>query len=137
MMRVKERWEMRQQGSAGVRAVLIYDGSCRVCSAGRRWIERRAATGAFEFLTCQDPERARRFPWMAEAACMEAMQLVLPDGRVLAGDRAIPEILRRVRGWRRLAAVFDLPGVDRLAPRAYGWIARHRFAISSLLPRGT
>lgn len=112
------------------RAVLIYDGACPVCTAAKAWIERRAVPGAFEFLTCQSPERSRRFPALSEAACLEAMQLVLPDGAILAGDRAIPQILVRLRGWRWLAAIFRVPGVTRLAPRAYTWIARHRYAIS-------
>jgi predicted DCC family thiol-disulfide oxidoreductase YuxK len=116
---------------------LIYDEACRVCSAARAWIDRRAAAEAFEFLACQDPERARRFPMVSEAACMEAMQLVLPDGRVLAGDRAIPEILRRLRRWRWLGALFALPGAARLAAGVYAWIARNRYAISTALPLGT
>lgn len=118
------------------RAVLIYDGSCRVCGGAKAWIERMAVPGAFEFLACQSPERARRFPALSEAACLEAMQLVLPDGRMLAGDRAMPEILARLRRWRWLAAAFRLPGTARLAPRAYAWITRHRYAISRALPRG-
>ena len=117
-------------------AVLVYDGSCPICTGAKGWIERRAIPGAFEFLACQSPERARRFPALPEAACLEAMQLVLPGGTVLAGDRAIPEILARLRRWRWLAAAFKLPGMTRLAPRAYAWVARHRYAISRALPRG-
>ncbi len=115
-------------------AVLVYDGSCPICTGAKGWIERRAIPGAFEFLACQSPDRARRFPALPEAACLEAMQLVLPGGTILAGDRAIPEILARLRRWRWLAAVFRLPGVTRLAPRVYAWVARHRYAISHALP---
>lgn len=111
-------------------AVLIYDGECPICRSGMRWVEQRAAAGQFEFLPCQSPERRARFPWMSEETCLEALQLVLPDGRVLAGDAAISEILRRVRGWRWLALVFRLPGAALLAPRLYRWVARHRRAIS-------
>ncbi len=118
------------------RVVLIYDGSCQICAGAKAWIERRAVPGAFEFLTCQSPERLRRFPALSEAACLEAMQLVLPDGTILAGDRALPEVLARLRCWRWLAAAFGLPGMTRLAPRAYAWVARHRYAISRALPRG-
>ncbi len=119
---------------ATAKAVLIYDGSCRICAGARAWIERRAIPGAFEFLACQSPERPRRYPALSEAACLEAMQLVLPDGRILAGDRAMPEILARLCGWRWLAAAFRLPGVGRLAPRAYSWIARNRYELSRFLP---
>lgn len=118
------------------RAVVVYDGSCRMCCAAKAWIERRAVRGAFEFLACQSPERARRYPEIAEAACLEAMRLVLPDGRILAGDRAIPEILARLRRWRWPAAAFRLAGVARLAPCVYAWIARHRYVVSRALPRG-
>ena len=107
---------------------LIYDGGCPLCRGGMRWVERRALRGQFEFIPCRSPERRQRFPWMADETCLEAMHLVFPDGRVLAGDRAIPEILRRLRGWRWLAGLFDLPGARWLAPRLYRWVARHRYA---------
>ena len=118
-------------------AVLVYDGSCPICTGAKAWIEARAVPGAFEFLACQSPERARRYPALSEAACLEAMQLVLPGGAILAGDRAIPEVLARLRRWRWLAVAFTLPGMTRLAPRAYAWVARHRYAISRVIPRGT
>jgi predicted DCC family thiol-disulfide oxidoreductase YuxK len=120
------------------RAVLIYDGTCRLCRGGVSWISRRAVAGRFEFLPCQAAERVARYPWMSERSCLEAMQLILPDGRVLAGDAAIPEILRRLRGWRWVAHAFRLPGVELLAPRVYAWVARHRYQISCMLgrPRG-
>ena len=63
------------------------------------------------------------------------MQLILPDGRVLAGDAAIPEILRRLKGWRWLASLFRAPGVSLLAPSIYAWVARHRYQISCMLGR--
>jgi predicted DCC family thiol-disulfide oxidoreductase YuxK len=115
------------------RAVLIYDASCPLCRQSVTWLSRRAVRGEFEFLPCQAAERRARFPLIAESACMEAMQLVLPDGRVLPGAEAAPEILGRLRRWRSLAALFRLPIVKALAPHVYGWIARRRFRISSLL----
>ncbi len=116
-------------------AVLIYDGTCGFCQGGVSWIARRAVRGEFEFLPCQAGERRARFPWMEERACLEAMQLVLPDGRVLAGDAAIPEIFGRLKGWRWLAPLFRAPGMSLLAPRVYGWVARHRYQISCMLGR--
>jgi len=120
------------------RAVLIYDATCGLCRGGVSWISRRAVSGRFEFLPCQAPERRARYPWMDERDCLEAMQLILPDGRLLVGDAAIPETLLRLRSWRLLARAFRLPGVDLLAPRLYASVARHRYQISCLLgrPRG-
>lgn len=117
------------------RAVLIYDGVCPLCQEAVGWLSRRAIRGRFEFLPCQSVERRARFPSIEERACMAAMQLVLPDGRVLAGAAAAPEILRRLRGWRWLAAAFRLPGAGLVGPVVYGWIARHRYRMSALMSR--
>src|SRR5205807_4066745 len=108
-------------------ATLIYDGECGFCREAadlvRRWDrERRIALVPF-----QDQARVAAFgiPLPALAA---AMHLVLPppDGRVLAGADAAPEILRLLPRWRWLAGVFRVPGVRPVARRLYGWIARQR-----------
>jgi predicted DCC family thiol-disulfide oxidoreductase YuxK len=117
------------------RAVLIYDGRCALCQEAVAWVSRRARRGELEFLPCQAAERRARFPRMEERQCLDAVQLVLPDGRVLAGADAAPEILRRLTRWRWLARTFGLPGMSRLAPRAYAWVARRRHRLSALLRR--
>lgn len=113
--------------------VLIYDGACDFCRGGKNWIERRAIPGTFEFLPCQSRERQRRFPAMKAETCLEAMQLVLPDGRILAGDQAIPEVLKRLQGWRWAAILFLIPGIHLLAGPVYRWVARNRYAISCMI----
>ena len=118
------------------RAVLIYDGDCTFCQSSKRWIERRMIKGEFEFLPCQSEERRVRFPQITAEACMTALQLVLPNGQVHAGADAVPEILKRLKGWRRLATLFNMAPVRKLAPMVYGWVARHRYFISCMLPGG-
>jgi predicted DCC family thiol-disulfide oxidoreductase YuxK len=109
------------------RPTLIYDGECGFCRRSvellRRWDrEQRIAVVPF-----QDRARVAAFgiPLPALAA---AMHLVLPppDGRVLAGADAAPEILRLLPGKRWLAWAFRVPGVPSLARRVYGRIARSR-----------
>jgi len=112
-------------------AVLIYDHSCSLCRRSVAWLSRRALPGAFEFLPCQAAERRARYPQITERACMDAMQLVLPDGRVLAGTAAAPEILGRLRRWRRFALLFRIPLIRVVAAHGYGWIARRRHRVSS------
>jgi predicted DCC family thiol-disulfide oxidoreductase YuxK len=115
-------------------AVLIYDAECPMCRASAMWLMRLALSRrAIEILPCRSPVRAARFPQVNEAACLTAMQLVLPDGRVLAGADAVPELLSRIRGLAWLAAFFALPGMRLLARLVYGWIARHRMRISCAL----
>src|SRR3989442_424815 len=87
-------------------AVLIYDAECAMCRASALWLMRLALSGgALEILPCRSEPRRARFPWIADEACMAAMQLVLPDGRVLTGADAVPELLRRIRRLRWLAAL--------------------------------
>lgn len=113
------------------RAVLIYDADCPMCRASALWLMRRALnTGGLEILPCRSGERLARFPQISESACMTAMQLVLPDGRIVAGADAVPELLRRVRGFRHVAGLFELPGVRPLARRLYAWIARNRMRLT-------
>jgi predicted DCC family thiol-disulfide oxidoreductase YuxK len=116
-------------------ATLVYDGECAMCRASALWLMRRAlSSGRLEILPCRSGVRVARFPHVSEEACLGAMQLVLADGRVLAGADAVPELLRRIRGWGWVAGVFAWPGVRPLARRVYAWVARHRMRISCSLP---
>jgi predicted DCC family thiol-disulfide oxidoreductase YuxK len=117
--------------------VLIYDADCPVCRAAADWVRRNAsAPGAFEFLPCRSAETRSRFPAIAEAACHQAMHLVLPGGEILAGEQALPEILRRTRRYRRAAFLFRFPGAGILSRFLYGAFARRRHRISRLFPPG-
>lgn len=120
-------------------AFLIYDAECPMCRASALWIMRLALSGgALEILPCRSDVRRARFPAIPDEACLTAMQLVLPDGRVLAGADAVPELLRRIRGLAWLATLFALPGARPLARRVYAWIARNRMRLScpTSPPRG-
>ena len=117
----------RPMRADGPRPTLIYDGECGFCQRSvallRRWDrEQRIALVPF-----QDQARVAAFgiPLPALAA---AMHLVLPppDGRVLAGADAVPELLRRLPGKGWLAWGFRIPGIPLVARRLYGWIARRR-----------
>ena len=114
--------------------VLVYDADCPVCRASADWVRRNAvAPDAFEFLPCRSEETRSRFPAIAEAACLQAMHLVLPDGTILAGERALPEILHRTRRFRRAAILFRLPGAGILARFLYRAFADRRHRISKRL----
>ena len=118
--------------TAGGPAVLIYDGECPVCQGAVEWVRRNAAADAFEFFSCHSEDLPRRFPAIERAACLEAMHLVLPDGSILIGEKAAPEILSRLQARRHrwTAALFRLPGAGVLSRAFYRWFAgrRHRIA---------
>ena len=110
-------------------AALIYDGECASCRAGALWIMRLALSGgALEILPWRSAPRRKRFPQITDAMAASAMRLVLPDGRVLAGADAVPELLRRMRGLGWLATGLALTGASP-ARSLYGWVARNRWRL--------
>ena len=116
---------------------LVYDADCPACRAAADWVRRNAAApDAFEFLPCRSAETRSRFPAIAEAACLQAMHLVLPDGTILVGERALPELLRRMRRYRRAALLFRFPGAGIVSRFLYEAFARRRHRISRLFPPG-
>ena len=96
----------------------------------------RRGPDTFEYLPCRSAETRSRFPAITEAACLQAMHLVLPDGTILAGERALPEILRRTRRYRWAAVLFRFPGAGIVSRLLYRAFAGRRHRISRLFPPG-
>ncbi len=112
---------------------LIYDGECGLCRAAAATLTRWDREHRIALVAFQDRERVSRFG-IALPALAAAMHLVLPDGRVLAGADAIPELLRRLPGRRWMAWAFALPGARPLARRVYAWIAARRHCLVRGVP---
>jgi len=114
-------------------AVLVYDAECALCRGARDWIAHRVAPGALEFVPYQSNERLARLSRVSASACAQAIHLLTPEGEMLVGVEALPRLLGYTRHWRWLARVLRLPGMRRLAPLCYRWVARHRHALSACL----
>ncbi len=115
------------------RPVLIYDGNCPICRKTIGWIGENSKTETFEFLTCQSEAMGERFPSIDLETCMQAMQLVLPDGTVLPGEQALPEIFRRMQKYQAAENLFRLPGAALFSRAFYRWFADHRYQIAKVL----
>ena len=115
-------------------AVLIYDARCSLCRGCMKWIELHAIQkDAFEFMPCQSEERRRRFPEMSDETCLKSFQLVLSHNQILAGERALPEILKRLKGFRCLSVLFKTPIIRILLYAIYRWVANNRYIISKFI----
>ena len=112
---------------------LVYDGECPLCTAAAGWAMRKARQGSLELLPCRAPERAARFPHIAEETCLTAIQLISPEGRAHSGHEALPHLLAFMRGWRWVAPVLRVPGMAWLSARTYAWVAGHRHALSIII----
>jgi len=108
-------------------ASLLYDGHCRLCTRGAQRLVRWARPGSILLLDFQQPGVLERFPGLTRAQCMQAMQLVEPDGRVRSGPEAIVATLLTRGFWFGWTRLYRLPGLRFLVDRAYAWVARNRY----------
>jgi len=117
------------------RPTLFYDGECGFCRDAVAVLSRWDRERRIELIPFQDAARVAQFglPLPALAA---AMHLVLPDGRVVAGADAVPELGRLLPGKRWLTWLFAVPGVRPIARRAYAWIAARRRCLVPRRPAG-
>jgi predicted DCC family thiol-disulfide oxidoreductase YuxK len=115
------------------KTTLIYDGNCPVCTSTIKWIHENEIEGSFDLIPCQSAAKADRFPGVDAAACMQAIHLVMPDGRVLAAEQTLPEIMKRLRRFRIAAVLFKIPGTMFLSSRIYRWFAPRRYDIAELI----
>lgn len=122
-----------RQDINATRPVLIYDGNCPVCRKTMAWITENADEKTFEMLTCQSEQVKERFPFIESEACMQAMQLILPDGKHLVGEKAMPEIFKRMNRYGSATRLFQLPGADLISRRFYRWFADNRYQIAKVL----
>jgi predicted DCC family thiol-disulfide oxidoreductase YuxK len=104
--------------------LLIFDGHCGFC---RIWIEYwKALTGGrVAYAASQDV--GSQYPQIPAKNFSESVQLVMPDGEVLSGARAVFVTLTQGPGmaWP-LWAYNHVPGVEGATEAAYRLIARHR-----------
>jgi predicted DCC family thiol-disulfide oxidoreductase YuxK len=122
-----------QHGCAPACAVLIYDASCPLCRKAVAAVGESCYPGAFEFLPCGAEETVRRYPQIDPADCLRAIQVVLPDGRTLAGGAAAPVIVERLPRYRWAAPLLRLPAIRYLVSLAYRVVARNRRRLGHLL----
>ncbi len=116
------------------KAVLIYDDRCSLCRGCMKWIELHAIEkDVFEFITCQSEERRSRFPEITDKACQESFHIVLPNNNILAGDKALPEVLNRLKGFKWLSVLFKVPVIRVFLYAIYRWVSNNRFIISQTI----
>lgn len=118
------------------KALLIYDGECPMCLRAQAWVRKHVPASKLDLLPCQAPERAERAPQVSYEECMEAMQLIMPDGTRYAGQDSFLHLFPLVEGpWKVLGWLLRAPGVRLASPFVYRWVARHRLQISAFFVR--
>ncbi|KAA0244014.1 MAG: DUF393 domain-containing protein [Candidatus Brocadia sp. AMX2] len=115
-------------------AILIYDARCSLCRGCIRWIELHAIRkDAFEFIPCQSDERRIRFQDITDEACLQSLHLVLSNNQFFFGEQVLPEIIKRLRGFRWLHLLFKMPISRVFLYTIYRWVANNRYIISQTI----
>lgn len=107
-------------------ATIVYDEDCGFCIRSLDWVRSRDKRGVFETVGCRSEARAKRFPRIAEAACLKEMYLVETGGRTLAGGDAAAAIFRRLPGYGLLGALLAAPMLRHVTRAGYRLVARNR-----------
>lgn len=111
--------------------VLLFDGSCSLCRRASERLVRLAAPNTIQRLSFRDPGVLDRFPQISAAACEQAMQLVLDDGRVISGAHAAFAALATRWYLRPALWLYLIPGIRQLTDALYRLIARNRHRLGN------
>ncbi len=111
---------------SGARPVQVfYDGSCGVCRASRRWLERRDPDATFEFVdACA--AGAGTPPGVTAAQLDREVWVALPGGGLVSGYDAVVAALAILPHGRLAAGIGGLPPVRWAGRRIYKVVARLR-----------
>lgn len=113
-------------GVGEARVVLVFDGTCGVCTRMARWVRRRARAGSVQAVAGQAPGVLERFGLTRNDADRAAWAIE-PGGRRLEGAAAVNRCLEEFGGaWSLVGALYGAAPVRIVEDAAYGWFARHR-----------
>ncbi|MGH2351648.1 MAG: thiol-disulfide oxidoreductase DCC family protein [Chloroflexota bacterium] len=125
----------RAPASTAARAdvlTILYDGSCGFCTRQATIAARLAGSRRTRLVSTAEPGVRERYGLTQEGT---RRQLHVQDasGRTWGGAAAVARLLRAVpiigvAGW-----LYYVPGLRHFADAAYGWVSRHRYAISRRL----
>ncbi len=110
-----------------VRYTVVYDGACRVCRSSVDALERWDRNKVLEIIPSQGSGVAARFPWIAQSAFADSIQLIrASDNKTWQGAAAVEELLKTLPKGKRFAWMFSIPFARPIAERFYRWFARNR-----------
>ena len=109
------------------RDYLLYDDDCPLCLHFQEWVQRRDRHHIIEPVGFKDARIPKIVPQISAERLQKSFHLVMPDGKVLSGSRAMPTLLGLLPGWKIVGWLLRvLPGANIVSDRIYRWIASHR-----------
>lgn len=102
-----------------------YDAHCGLCVRLAGWVRPSLEFRGFRLVPLQTPWMLAWLGLKAEGM-FDEMKLILPDGRVIGGARAVVEIARQTWWLRPLHWIGSHPNGLKILDRGYRWIAGRR-----------
>jgi len=117
--------EMTDSKGRHARGWLFYDAECGFCARTARWLSHPLHRRGLATAPLQDP-RVAALLGLAPHELLQALRLVLSDGRQHVGADAFLALTHELWWARPLAWIAKLPGGSTLLRSAYQSVARHR-----------
>ncbi|MFF2480528.1 thiol-disulfide oxidoreductase DCC family protein [Paenibacillus sp. NPDC058071] len=120
-------------GSSKETLYVIYDGHCRLCIATVTKLQAWPSKAELLFLTIQALEESSA-AWPPTGKAMpssselyERIHVLDAEGLLFGGADGVVRIMRTLPGMGPIAALYRVPGMNRLADRMYRFIAARRY----------
>jgi len=125
---------MRPTNAANGALTVLYDETCGFCTAIAAWLE-RAARGRVRAERIGSPLGRDALRDLDNDARYASVHVLDERGRRWSGAASLPVLARAIPGlgW----AALPLERLPRTTRAGYGWVTRHRRALSRLLARTT
>ncbi len=106
---------------------LLYDNQCPLCVGFQQRIRRWDTRHRIEPVGFDDPRIPSLVPNMTRSELENSFHLVFPDGKVLSGAKAFPDLLEQLPRWKWLGWFLKkMPGSGPLSNWIYERIAASR-----------
>ena len=115
------------------RLTVLYDATCGLCCAARRWLERQDLYVPLEFVRCASDQAECRFPTLDHAQSATDVTVVGQGGEIWRGAEAWLMVLWATWSYRGLSLELARPGRIHRGREFVHWISRHRHRIGSAL----
>ena len=121
----------------GAQPALLYDGTCRFCTAQAARL-RRLAYGRVAMESAYAPGVREQYPSLPQTGLLGEIKLVDADGRVFGGAAAIARVFE-IRGGAlaALARLYRFRAARFMADRVYAAIARRRYRLAGRCDDGS
>lgn len=113
------------------RALVLYDGECRICIASVAQLRRLDWLGRLEYGDARDAAVQERAGGVDREAALRRLHLVPARGKALQGFHAFRWLAGRLPLLWILWPLLWIPGVAAVGVRAYDAVARNRFAFGA------